>query len=225
MTLIRVKDGTVNESQRKRMMHKSRRKIIDVLNNEYRQDTFGTYVVTRDEREEREVSEKKLKDEKSEIFRTQHSCPLCDKFFTTKLDRKFYYRTNHCFECQVEFESEMKASGLFLEWERMKVIQNELSIFNDHKQKFEEALNDIRPYSELVTDAGYVNKFEISTEQFNQIKEDIQDDLNFIEEKTPILIEKLAEIIESLLERDTNGIIAKYDIIFDKIANNVVENA
>jgi len=217
MTLIRVKGGTVNESLRKRQMHKSRRKIIDVLNNEYRKDTFGTHVVTRDEREAKELEAKNLKEEKSEIFRVSHTCPKCNRFFGNRLDKKFYYKTNHCFDCQVKFETSLKSNGIFLQWERMKLLQNELSIFVDHKQKFEDALREIKPYSELITDAGYINKFEISLEQFQQIKSDIQADLDFIEETVPIMVDKLAEIIESLLDNPVSGLIAEYDVIFSKL--------
>lgn len=219
MITIKVNDGTVNESHRKRMMHPSRRKIIDVLNNEYRKDIFSTNVITQSEREEQEETDAKRKEERSNIFEVRHSCPKCKRLFD-KIDRKFYNRVNHCFNCQIKFETKLKSNGLFLEWEEMKLIQNELSIFKDHREMCEDALREIKPYTELITDAGLINKFEIADDQFQLIKADIQEDITFIEEKIPLMIERLAQLVDSLLTRDVNNIIIENDMTFKRIVEN-----
>lgn len=222
MTLIKVKDGTYNRTERLGKMHKSRKVILDVLNGEYRKDTFGTYIPNQSEIDARELEEKSRREEISDALRITHSCPKCNRLFD-KLDRKFYYRVGHCFNCQIHFETELRGMGLWLEYEEMKLIQNELSIFRDHKQKFEEALEGIKPYAEMVTDSGLINRFEISDEQIKQIKEDIQDDLNFIEEKTPIMMERLSSIIESLIKKDKTGIIEEHDSLFKRIKDEYVK--
>lgn len=218
MTLIKVDGGTYNRTERLNKMHKSRKVILDVLNNEYRQDTFGTYIPNREELEQKEQEEEARREEISSALRVEHSCPKCKRLFN-KLDRKFYYRVGHCFDCQIKFETELKGRGLWLEYEEMKLIQNELSIFRDHKQKFTEALDELRPYVEMVMDSGLINKFEISDEQFQKVKEDIQSDLDFIEEKTPIAIDRLADVIESLIKKDKDGYIAQTDKLFKRVSD------
>ena len=58
-------------------------------------------------------------------------CPSCKKIMKKKLDNKMWNLFNHCFECQIEKEHEMRTRGVFKQWEAKKVLVNKRSIIEN----------------------------------------------------------------------------------------------
>lgn len=201
MTLIRVKGGTENETAKKNKMHKSRRKIIDVMRGEDIKDTYG-WTPTAGETAEKNEEERKKREERDSIFSDVrvHTCPDCGRLFD-KLDRKFYYRTGHCFNCQQDFEHDLRVKGVYTLWEKMKVFQNEISILKDTRSKFQEAYDSIGPTSELVTSEGKIVKFE-HLGNFEKVREDIKTKIADIDEILPVAEDELENIVKELREKN-----------------------
>ena len=52
------------------------------------------------------------------------NCPKCQKTLTSKLDFKFMKLENHCFDCQVSMEHNLKIEGKFEEYEQERMRKN-----------------------------------------------------------------------------------------------------
>lgn len=90
-----------------------------------------------------EGKKKKVGDKKSRLTdimaeaRMPWFCPKCDKVMKKKLDNKMWTYFGHCFDCQVEFEHELRVSGKFEEWQSDKVLKNKKSIILEQIQSIE----------------------------------------------------------------------------------------
>ena len=127
------------------------------------------------ELEEKEAKEKKLSEERADIFkeaRTPWFCPKCDKIMKKRIDSQYYRRYNQCLDCQVEFENKLAVQGKLNEHIEETVRQNKKSYLKEMKQSIEEwkkapdtvtFLNQVRPdgYS-LDEEKWDVNKDEIN---------------------------------------------------------------
>ena len=65
-------------------------------------------------------------------------CKKCDKLMKKRLDDKMWGLYNHCFNCQLQFEHELRLEGKYDEWEKEKVKQNKISFIKDQIQSLEE---------------------------------------------------------------------------------------
>ena len=211
MTLIRVDGGTHNSTDAKNKMHKSRRKILDVMSGDYTKDTFG-YRESQDDRLdrlEREEAEKLERRAMFDSFRIPTFCPRCEKFMRNKFDTKFYFRTGHCFSCQQDFEHKLRIAGIYPLWERIKIFENEISILREHKEKFTEVLESDKSVSEIVTSTGEIIGFEF-TGSWEAIKNDIKSELAFIEETLPVAEIELERMKNEIKEKDVENILEQF---------------
>ncbi len=65
-------------------------------------------------------------------------CKKCDKVMKKRLDDKMWRLYNHCFDCQIAFENQLRIDGKYDEWEKEKVKQNKISFIKDQIQALEE---------------------------------------------------------------------------------------
>ena len=63
--------------------------------------------------------------------RTPWFCPKCSKVMKKKLDDKMWRLFNHCFDCQIEFEHELRATGKYEEWEHQRVVRNKVALIKN----------------------------------------------------------------------------------------------
>ena len=82
-----------------------------------------------------------------------------------KLDNKMWNLFNHCFECQIEEEHEMRAKGLFKQWEDRKVLINKRSIIENQVKEIQEfiSIGDTEVVEPVNVDTGFVHieKYEL----------------------------------------------------------------
>lgn len=92
-------------------------------------------------------------------------CPSCKKIMKKKLDNKMWNLFNHCFECQIEEEHEMRAKGLFKQWEDRKVLINKRSIIENQVKEIQEfiSIGDTEIVEPVNVDTGFVHieKYEL----------------------------------------------------------------
>ena len=144
-------------------------------------------------KEERERSNERidaLKEAKMPCF-----CPECNKVMKQRLDDKMYRLYNHCFDCQIRFETKLRAEGKFEEWEEKKVLNNQLSYIKDQIQSVEDWVDESENSPTIFNQVG-VDKIEIEEEKWsnnreaidkmseealeglNKIKEEVEEKLN-----------------------------------------------
>ena len=104
-------------------------------------------------------------------------CPDCKKVMKKKLDNKMWMLFGHCFECQIEEEHEMRAKGIFKQWESKKVLTNKKSIIKTQIAEIKEFINigDVEVVEPVNVDTGYIHveKYELD----DKLKKEAEDAL------------------------------------------------
>ena len=65
-------------------------------------------------------------------------CPKCDKIMKKHLDNKMWMLYDQCFNCQIEFENDLRINGKFEEWEKEKMIQNAKAYIKEVKNELDD---------------------------------------------------------------------------------------
>jgi len=118
-------------------------------------------------------------------------CPKCKKAMKKKLDNKFWRLMNHCFDCQVDFENELRMKGEFDNWAQQKMLENQKSQLKDLEQSIDdfEKTGGKKTYFNNVgvnTPMLEEDKWEMAEQEFEKTISEARD---FIREKRE-LVEK-----------------------------------
>ena len=70
-------------------------------------------------------------------------CPKCDKVMKKQLDNKMWRLYDNCFNCQIEFENELRINGKFEEWEKEKTIQNAKAYINEIRNELDDYVTSL----------------------------------------------------------------------------------
>jgi hypothetical protein len=81
----------------------------------------------------------------SEQARMPWWCPKCSKPMNHRFDRKFYYLRGMCYNCNVDWEGQMRIDGTFAAFEKRMLRENEKAFLRD---KIEEHLTYIKEFKE-----------------------------------------------------------------------------
>jgi len=104
-------------------------------------------------------------------------CPKCKNVMNHSYDKQFYLIQKHCFNCQVEFETELKRSG---QWEQYQnnIINSDIDgLINSFEEWINEEMNESN--DSFVTEQGDVEKWVGSNkEKLLKIKEETLTYLN-----------------------------------------------
>jgi len=142
------------------------------------------------------------KTRESELSKTMQSvrmpwfCPKCNKAMKKKLDDKFWRTQGHCFDCQVEIENKMRIEGVFEDYAKTKMLENQKAYLKDLEQSIDDFektggkrvwLNQVGVNSpELEKE-----KWEMGSEHFEKT---ISDAREFIREKKELVEQAENEI-------------------------------
>ena len=116
-------------------------------------------------------------------------CPSCKKTMKKRLDNKMWLLYNHCFDCQIDFENQLRIDGKFEEWEQNKVTANHKAYLQDLLQSLEEWKNTSQ--IEFQEQVG-VKDMEMKKEKWTQS----QDQINEMADKAEKFIRKTLKEIE-----------------------------
>jgi len=84
-------------------------------------------------------------------------CPSCEKPMNYRQDKKFYFLYKRCFNCQVDFEADIKSQGLWEEYEK-NILNSDIDGFiKDYTQFIEEEIN--KDNQGFVTEAGDIERW------------------------------------------------------------------
>tara|TARA_R100001463_G_scaffold33080_3_gene73760 strand:- start:16720 stop:17253 length:534 start_codon:yes stop_codon:yes gene_type:complete len=108
-------------------------------------------------------------------------CPKCDKVMKKKLDNKMWMFYGHCFDCQVDFEHDLRVTGKFEEWQSNKVLKNKKSIILEQIQSIEDwqKQGDLQVVEPVNPESGAVHIETYETDKATkQLAKDALKDLN-----------------------------------------------
>jgi len=84
-------------------------------------------------------------------------CPTCSRTMKPHLDKRWYVMYGHCFDCQVDFEAELKKQGKLQEFEDQIVNANIDGVTKDFEVWFEELINEKQQF---ITEDGDIEKWD-----------------------------------------------------------------
>ena len=84
-------------------------------------------------------------------------CSMCerDMKWGNYLDDKIFPKTGRCYDCNSVFESKLKVDGKFADYEKIKVLKNQLGFCVDFKSKLEETIHHLETSTD---DIVYLNE-------------------------------------------------------------------
>ena len=90
-------------------------------------------------------------------------CPCCSNLMKKRNDKLFYIQYNRCFDCQIEFETDLRKLGLWEAYEK-NIINTDLDcLIKDYTTWIDEAINGSN--ESFITEAGDVEKWIGSTKK------------------------------------------------------------
>jgi ribosomal protein L37AE/L43A len=72
------------------------------------------------------------------------TCPKCDNTMTKRLDEKFWKLEKHCFDCQVDFEHNLRIEGKYEAYEKERILKNAEAWLKDAEQEAKEIIESFR---------------------------------------------------------------------------------
>jgi len=90
-------------------------------------------------------------------------CPCCSNVMKPHLDKRFYLQYKRCFNCQVDFETELRIKGLWNDYEKHIINSDIDGIINDFNIWIDEEINEAN--ISYVTEAGDVERWVGSSKQ------------------------------------------------------------
>lgn len=68
-------------------------------------------------------------------------CPCCKQLMKNKYDKLFYIQYNRCFNCQIDFETDLRKLGLWEEYEKNIINSDINNLIKDYDIWIEELIN------------------------------------------------------------------------------------
>lgn len=91
----------------------------------------------------------KLEDARVPLF-----CPKCKGIMKRDLDTKMFHWYGQCFNCQIKFETELRATGKYKDWEREKLLNNFTSYMKELRSEVANFVNDLKNPTAIVHENG-----------------------------------------------------------------------
>ena len=112
------------------------------------------------------ISVNKFLDTVAEM-RMPSNCPKCNKEMSHRFDKKFWNLEGHCFDCQIEFEHNLRIDGKYEEYEKNRMLQNALAWLRDAEKEAKEIIDSFRNPMTFANSDGTTEKWnhDISPEE------------------------------------------------------------
>ena len=116
-------------------------------------------------------------DKAKKIMNLPLFCPSCSKVMNHKYDKSFYLQYRRCWDCQIDFEADLRKKGLLKEYEKFVLNSDIDALIEDFNIWTDEKIN--QSANSFVSEAGEVQQWT----KFNkkQILQDKEKTLEFLE--------------------------------------------
>lgn len=84
-------------------------------------------------------------------------CPSCNNLMKKQADKRFYIQFKRCLDCQIDFESELKALGLWEEYDREFINDNIDNTIKDFEVWMNEVINETN--ESFITEDGDIQNW------------------------------------------------------------------
>lgn len=87
-------------------------------------------------------------------------CPQCGKSSNHHLDHKFMRTREKCFDCIIKEENEIRLAGLWDEYEKWKILENQLAWLKDVRDETDDYLrNNLKEELQFIREDGQIEKW------------------------------------------------------------------
>ena len=104
-------------------------------------------------------------------------CPKCGQPMSKKLDMTFWKLEKHCFDCQVDFEHQLRIEGKYEQYEKDRILKNAESWLADAEQEAKEIIEAFRNPLAFANSDGTMEQWEggmSGDEIANKIQEEFE---------------------------------------------------
>jgi hypothetical protein len=92
-------------------------------------------------------------------------------------DHKFFNKTGRCYDCLIKFESHLMVKGLYQDYEKRKILSNQLSFSKDLKDKIEESITFLKTHKKIAFPNENGTSDEWTIEKREEIMKGLKKDL------------------------------------------------
>lgn len=121
----------------------------------------------------------------------------------SKLDRIFFSKTGLCENCLIDYETKLRIVGIYPDYERYKVVSNEIGHLNEIRDKLKEFVdyftNDTGDVTMICNEEGFTERWKNTNK--DKILKDAKEDLK----KVKRVIAELKKIKKEAKEKYHNG--------------------
>ena len=104
-------------------------------------------------------------------------CPCCSGMMKHKYDKQFYIQYKRCFNCQIEFETDLKKKGLWVEYEKFIINSDLDGLINEFNIWIDEEM-EIKNES-YITEAGDMERWSGNAKQ--KLLENKEETIKYLE--------------------------------------------
>jgi hypothetical protein len=104
-------------------------------------------------------------------------CPCCSNLMKNKYDKLFYIQYKRCFNCQIDFETELRVLGLWEEYEKNIINSDIEHVITDYSVWMDEVINGSN--ESFITEAGDVEKWVGSSK--NKLLENKEETIKYLQ--------------------------------------------
>lgn len=105
-------------------------------------------------------------------------CPSCKKKMKPHLDKKWFQLYQHCFDCQIDFETRLKTSGQWSAYQKKVNNEGLEGVLKDFEDWINEEIQN-QDNQSFITEAGDVEKWVGSSK--NVLLKQKEDTINFLQ--------------------------------------------
>ena len=111
-------------------------------------------------------------------------CPKCSKPMNHRFDRKFYYLRNWCYNCNIEWEGQLRIDGKWEAFEKRMVRENEKAFLRDKIQEHQDYIRTFTVPTVYFENGGFERLADISMfeQKFSELEADIEFCINRLEQ-------------------------------------------
>jgi hypothetical protein len=212
----------------KKFMHPTRKKLVDMVltGGEYQKETQISFAGADKKTVKRNVGERWTDDngrsweqhaagkiEVSELgdimaetrayLDRLNSCAAddCKTIKLSRVDKKLISKTGYCTICLAKKETQIKADGLWKEYEDYKIYSNMIAYGTDILAQFRQALADCKQEYEMVNEDGTIEKWKMERD-VDEMKAEISADIKKYEKEIVQITKLRNEAYEKLKDKN-----------------------
>lgn len=150
----------------------------------------------------KKINGRKVAINKSATILNEERCSICnnDIRWGTKYDKQVWPKTRKCYDCFIEFETQLKIRGLYNSYQRNRDLLNLNGFLIDLKNKLKETIewcnNPENKKLNYFNDDGAteVETWQDNTDSVEKIKNDASNDLSLVDARLNDIKKELSEL-------------------------------